>query len=69
MLNADADPTDPGPKGHTMTEQDPTPDIDLDDTEGHTRHREDEDQDDTEGHTRHREDEDQDDTEGHTRHR
>jgi hypothetical protein len=48
-----------------MTEQDRTPDMDLDDTEGHV-HRDDEDQD-TEGHI-HRDDEDEDDTEGHTRH-
>ena len=51
MLTADADPTDPGPKGHTMTEQDHTPDIDLDDTEGHG-YKKDEDEDDTEGHAR-----------------
>jgi hypothetical protein len=49
MLTADGDPTDPGPKGHTMSDQDLTPD--LDDTEGHLRHgRDDEAEDDTEGH-------------------
>ena len=50
MLTADPVQPTPGLKGHTMTEQDNTPDMDLDDTEGHTpRPREDED--DTEGHT------------------
>jgi hypothetical protein len=65
MLTADGDPTDPGPKGHTMSDQDLTPD--LDDTEGHLRHgRDDEAEDDTEGHLRHgRDDEAEDDTEGH----
>ena len=63
MLTADPVQPTPGLKGHTMTEQDNTPDMDLDDTEGHTpRPREDED--DTEGHApRPRDDED--DTEGH----
>jgi len=35
-----------------MTEQDRTPDMDLDDTEGHTRPLKDDDEDDTEGHVR-----------------
>jgi hypothetical protein len=53
-----------------MTEQDNTPAIDLDDTEGHLRHgRDDEAADDTEGHLRHgRDDEAEDDTEGHLKH-
>jgi len=44
-----------------MTEQDRTPDMDLDDAEGHSFKRDDED--DTEGHGYKRDDED--DTEGH----
>jgi hypothetical protein len=64
MLTADADPQTliretGNRKGHTMTEQDHTPD--PDDTEGHGYKRDDED--DTEGHGYKRDDED--DTEGH----
>ena len=58
MLTADAEQM----KGHTMTEQNLTPD-EIDDTEGHGYKREDED--DTEGHGYKREDEDDDDVEGH----
>ena len=70
MLTADDDPTDPGPKGYTMTEQDNTPAIDLDDTEGHGFKHGRDDEDDTEGHGfKHgRDDEDEDDTEGHLKH-
>ena len=49
MLTADGDPTDRDRRDTVMTEQDRTPDIDLDDTEGHLKHR-DEEEDDTEGH-------------------
>jgi hypothetical protein len=67
MLTADADLYNRSPKGHTMTEQDRTPDIDLEDTEGH-HWREDEAEDDTQGHHwREDEAEDEDDTEGHGR--
>jgi hypothetical protein len=54
-----------------MTEQDRTPDIDLDDAEGHLKHRDEaEAEDDTEGHLKHRDEaEDEDDTEGHLKHR
>jgi hypothetical protein len=81
MLIPDADPQTPiretgNRKGYTMAEQDHTPDIDLDDTEGHTMKKDDaddtaghtmkkDDADDTEGHTMKKDDED-DDTEGHT---
>jgi hypothetical protein len=52
MLTTNADPANQKPKGHTMSDQDLTPD--LDDTEGHLRHgRDDEAADDTEGHLRH----------------
>jgi hypothetical protein len=81
MLIPDADPQTliretGNRKGHTMTEQNQTPDIDLDDvqgrvhrpgaddTAGHTMKKDDED-DDTAGHTMKKDDED-DDTEGHT---
>ena len=57
MLTPDAEQL----KGHTMTEQNLTPD-EIDDTEGHGYKREDED--DTEGHGYKREDEDN-DVEGH----
>jgi hypothetical protein len=50
-----------------MTEQDNTPAIDLDDTEGHGRPHGREDEDDTEGHGRPHGREDEDDTEGHGR--
>jgi hypothetical protein len=52
-----------------MTEQDRTPDIDLDDTEGHLKTgRDDEAEDDTQGHLKTgRDDEAEDDTEGHFR--
>jgi hypothetical protein len=67
MLTPDAEQQNRNPKGHTMTEQDRTPDIDLEDTKGH-HWREDEDQDDTQGHFRRKdEDGDEDDTEGHVR--
>ena len=49
-----------------MTEQDRTPDIDLDDTEGHKVAVDGEAEDDTEGHARLFGREDEDDTEGHT---
>ena len=52
MLTPDAEQL----KGHTMTEQNLTPD-EIDDTEGHGYKREDED--DTEGHGYKREDEDE----------
>ena len=48
MLTADGDPTDRDRRDTVMTEQDRTPDIDLDDAEGHSFKRDDED--DTEGH-------------------
>jgi hypothetical protein len=48
-------------KGHIMAEQNQTPDIDLDDTEGHGYKKDDED--DTQGHGYKKDDED--DTEGH----
>jgi hypothetical protein len=60
MLAADADPADPAAKGHTMTEQDQTPSIDLEDTEGHGFLR---DEDDAEGHVQKSDDED--DAAGH----
>jgi hypothetical protein len=65
MLTADGDPTDPGPKGHTMSDQELTPD--LEDTEGHGFKHGRDDEDDTEGHGfKHgRDDEAEDDTEGH----
>jgi hypothetical protein len=80
MLIPDADPQTliretGNRKGHTMTEQNQTPDIDLDDvqgrvhrpgaddTAGHTMKKDD--LDDTAGHTMKKDDED-DDTEGHT---
>ena len=51
MLTADGDPTDRDRRDTVMTEQDRTPDIDLDDAEGHMKHgRDDEADDDTEGH-------------------
>jgi hypothetical protein len=61
MLIPDADPRTPIRKGHIMTEQNQTPDIDLDDTEGHNLKKDDED--DTQGHNLKKDDED--DTEGH----
>jgi hypothetical protein len=81
MLTADADPQTliretGNRKGHIMTEQDQTPDIDLEDTEGHGYRKDDEDdteghgyrkddEDDTEGHGYRKDDDDEDDTEGH----
>ena len=52
-----------------MTEQDRTPDIDLDDAEGHGMKHGRDDEEDTEGHgMKHgRDDEAEDDTEGHFR--
>jgi hypothetical protein len=65
MLTAGGDPTDLGPKGYTMTEQDNTPAIDLDDTEGHATPHGRDDEDDTEGHATPHGRDDEDDTEGH----
>jgi hypothetical protein len=50
-----------------MTEQNLTPEIATDDTQGHARRKDDEDTDDTQGHARRKDDEDTDDTQGHAR--
>jgi hypothetical protein len=65
MLTANADPANQKPKGHTMSDQDLTPD--PDDTIGHRpMSRDDEAEDDTVGHRpMSRDDEGEDDAEGH----